>query len=598
MQKIIEKINKEPTIFLLTKLFIHLESYRKQYGFGFLALLVAYIIESLIPLSVAWLINEVQVSGITSENIFTLLLIAGVPMAMQFIFLLIRKFALLEVLSASYQASKKNYTQYMVRNTLQMPLDWHSERQSGDTISKIQTAAQALVDFGRQTGHMIRSLTRFIVSTVAICFFVGWGSLLIILGIISVFATAMFFDRKIRRITKKINKITNGISAKIFDSLSNVSSISILHVEDHVSNNVEESLKEPYLHLRKRIQTNQTKWFTTIMLFQFFITFGVIAYYLTVNVGNDLLASAAVLTAIVLFVSQLSESFFNFTQLYSEYIKLQADFQNAEELENDFIKNKKIKRTHVRMSHNLKIEQLDFHYQQDDLELPALTNINIEIKKNEKIALIGQSGSGKTTFLKVLHGLYEGSKSKLVIDNEENSAQLHAIDLATTLVPQEPELFSSTVLENITFGLDYSDIEIKSMTDLAQFTSVINDLPGGLESKINEKGVNLSGGQKQRLALARALLFAQEKDIILLDESTSSVDPETEVKIYENIFKQFKGKTFIASIHKLNLLKYFDRIIVFENGSIVGQGTFEELVKESKQFESMWESYIKSASSI
>ena len=104
----------------------------------------------------------------------------------------------------------------------------------------------------------------------------------------------------------------------------------------------------------------------------------------------------------------------------------------------------------------------------------------------------------------------------------------------------------------------------------------------------------LSGGQKQRLALARALLFAQDKEIILLDESTSSVDPENEVKIYQNVFKVFSEKTIIATIHKMNLLKYFDRIIMFDKGEVVDGGTFDELMNSNKQFKNMWEEYIKS----
>ena len=162
------------------------------------------------------------------------------------------------------------------------------------------------------------------------------------------------------------------------------------------------------------------------------------------------------------------------------------------------------------------------------------------------------------------------------------------------MVPQEPELFSSSIRENVTFGLDYSEDQIMTVLDLAEFTKVLNDLPNGLDSIVNEKGVNLSGGQKQRLALARALLFSDDKEIVLLDESTSSVDPTSEVKIYQNIFENFSGKTFIASIHKMNLLKYFDRIIIFEKGKISDQGSFENLYKNNRIFAQQWDDYISS----
>ena len=115
---------------------------------------------------------------------------------------------------------------------------------------------------------------------------------------------------------------------------------------------------------------------------------------------------------------------------------------------------------------------------------------------------------------------------------------------------------------------------------------------------INEKGVNLSGGQKQRLALSRALLFSNGKEVMLFDESTSSVDPETEVKIYRNIFDCFRDKTVIASIHKMNLLKYFDRIVIFANGKIIDEGSFDELLEKNQKFQRDWREYVAQNSKV
>src|SRR3989338_7637347 len=189
--------------------------------------------------------------------------------------------------------------------------------------------------------------------------------------------------------------------------------------------------------------------------------------------------------------------------------------------------------------------------------------------------------------------MYPGARAKIVFDKKEPQQTNFAdIALKTTLVPQEPEVFSASIRENITLGLEYTKKEIYDAIGWAEFTSVVGRLPNNIQSVINEKGVNLSGGQKQRLALARALLFSNDKEIMLLDESTSSVDPETEVAIYKNIFGRFKGKTIIASIHKMNLLKYFDRIVMFANGTIVDQGTFDELLARNEKFKRDWNEYV------
>jgi len=124
--------------------------------------------------------------------------------------------------------------------------------------------------------------------------------------------------------------------------------------------------------------------------------------------------------------------------------------------------------------------------------------------------------------------------------------------------------------------------------ETAHFTEVVHQLPKGLKSSIQEKGVNLSGGQKQRLALARGILAAKSSDIILLDEPTSSVDPKTEMQIYEKMFEEYRSKAIISSLHRLYLLSYFDYIYILRNGHIADEGTFLDLKSRSTIFNELW----------
>ena len=123
---------------------------------------------------------------------------------------------------------------------------------------------------------------------------------------------------------------------------------------------------------------------------------------------------------------------------------------------------------------------------------------------------------------------------------------------------------------------------------VAHFDGVAAQLPQGLQSSIKEKGVNLSGGQKQRLALARGILAARDSDIVLMDEPTSSVDPKTEVEIYQRLFEEFKDKAMVSSLHRLHLLNQFDYVYVLENGRVVDEGTFEYLRANSLVFQELW----------
>jgi ABC-type multidrug transport system fused ATPase/permease subunit len=187
--------------------------------------------------------------------------------------------------------------------------------------------------------------------------------------------------------------------------------------------------------------------------------------------------------------------------------------------------------------------------------------------------------------------LYHPSSFNLSVDEQIIPQGFEGISRAIALVPQNPEIFATTILSNITMGADY-DIEfVHRFTDMACFTDVVLGLPKQFESSIKEKGVNLSGGQQQRLALSRGLLACHDKDIVLLDEPTSSLDTITEMKVYKSIFREFQGKTIISSIHRLHLLPLFDRICIFEGGQIIASGTLSELLSSCSQFEALWQQY-------
>jgi ATP-binding cassette, subfamily B, bacterial len=187
----------------------------------------------------------------------------------------------------------------------------------------------------------------------------------------------------------------------------------------------------------------------------------------------------------------------------------------------------------------------------------------------------------------LLRGLYDAQPgTEIKVDGQNTKAA--SIHETVTLFPQEPEIFENTIEHNITLGLPFEKQEIMGVCDSAHFSEVLSHLPKGLESNIMEKGVNLSGGQKQRLALARGILAAKSSDIILLDEPTSSVDPKTELRIYERLFEEYKNKAVISSLHRLYLLSYFDYVYVLQAGRVVAEGSFEYLKNTSAVFRELW----------
>jgi ABC-type bacteriocin/lantibiotic exporter with double-glycine peptidase domain len=239
---------------------------------------------------------------------------------------------------------------------------------------------------------------------------------------------------------------------------------------------------------------------------------------------------------------------------------------------------------------SISIENLNFSYSSkpDVKEKMALKNIKLNFIKGKRIALIGHSGGGKSTILGLIRGLDLPEPGiKLVVDGHKETNYFCLSD-TVTLFPQDPEIFENTIRYNITLGLPFTEEQIEWACEIAQFKEVVLHLPNGLDSNIQEKGVNLSGGQKQRLALARGILCALTNDVLLLDEPTSSIDPRTEQQFYQQFFKKFPDKVIISTLHRLYLLPHFDYIYIIEHGEIVGEGSFQDLYERNEKFMDLW----------
>ncbi|MBL8213996.1 MAG: ABC transporter ATP-binding protein, partial [Bryobacterales bacterium] len=248
---------------------------------------------------------------------------------------------------------------------------------------------------------------------------------------------------------------------------------------------------------------------------------------------------------------------------------------------------------------SIELQNLNFSHQesyQPGKSPHSLHDIHLKLQRGRRIAFIGESGSGKSTLLAILRGLYEPQPGlRLSLDGQPLT--LPSLNETTTLFPQEPEIFENTIRYNITLGLPFDDADLAAVARTAHFDSVLASLPKGLDSNIQEKGVNLSGGQKQRLALARGILAARQSDIVLLDEPTSSVDPKTEAEIYHNLFAAFEDKVVISALHRLHLLRHFDEIYVLANGRIVEHGSLDHLLSHGPIFQTLWRHQSEAAES-
>ena len=218
---------------------------------------------------------------------------------------------------------------------------------------------------------------------------------------------------------------------------------------------------------------------------------------------------------------------------------------------------------------------------------PVLKNISFEVSSGQTIAIVGTTGSGKTTLTKLISRLYDINNGNILIDDIDiRDYSLRSLRSQISYIEQDVFLFSTKIIDNITFGKESSLKKVKEVAKQAQAYEFISELPSQLDSEVGERGVQLSGGERQRIAIARA--FLSDPRILVLDDSTSAIDSETEDKIQRAIKNIQKSRTTFIITHRLSQIRWADLIIVLKHGEIVAKGTHKELLKTSEEYRNIF----------
>jgi ABC-type bacteriocin/lantibiotic exporter with double-glycine peptidase domain len=399
------------------------------------------------------------------------------------------------------------------------------------------------------------------------------------------------FDIVLMRLAKEENAAERKYQSKLLDFLSNISTVMSFRMQDSSRRLVDERLGKVFLPARKSITLVEVKW-CIADLFSVALTWGLVAAAVWMS-NRD----GAILIGGIFLVHQyaqqartvvlaLADKFQTVARARTDLASAQAIWTAADQPESGSPIPKDWQRIDVS---GLCYDHTAAGVPDPSTGSPAgsgLKSVSITLGRGDRIALVGPSGAGKSTLMRVLAGQYSPNGQRIEVDGEHYPTTLHLGSIAT-LIPQEADVFEASIRDNMSLSGEHSDIEISEAIHVSAFDSVMADMSLGLEMPLSERGCNLSGGQRQRLCLARGLLAARGNSLVLLDEPTSALDPITEETVFARLTAALPATCIVASVHRMNLLHHFNKVVLMANGQIQDTGTVDELLSRQPAFREM-----------
>ncbi len=420
-----------------------------------------------------------------------------------------------------------------------------------------------------------------VITTLSMCFYISWQlSFVIFLGVPLIICSIKVITKKVRKVTRIIQKNQEDFASVLIDFLAGIQTVKIFSMEKFIFGKYSEHNDK-----MEKLESKVSRYdLLTRPILHFVTTFSLV---LILFVGLYILKMQ--LAELIVFCGLLHLFYEPIRKFAEENANVQKGVVAAERLfeilniEPEIVDNISALPI-LSFNNSIVFNKVWFKYESKWI----LKDFTFTVNRGETVAIVGSTGSGKSTILQLIPRLYEVNEGSIIIDGrpicEYTQKSLRNL---ISYVPQKPFLFNDTIKSNIAYGQNLSDDAIYKAAQKAYAHEFIKDLPEGYESKIAEMGKNLSGGQQQRIAIARAL--AKNASIIILDEATSSLDTISEIKIKDSIENLHGEVTQIIVAHRLTTIESADKIIFIENGVKICEGTINQLIESCYQFREMWE---------
>lgn len=495
-------------------------------------------------------------------------------------------FALSQILGVAAQRAITEMRKNVQAHIERLPISYFDSTQSGQLISRIMNDAEGIRNLvGTGLGQLLGSVVTATIS-IGVLFYLNWKLTAATMVVLVIFGGALMYAFKVLRpVFRERNVITGDVTGRLTESLGGIRIVKAYTAEKR------EELS--FARGAHRLFRNVAKTVTGVSAISSFssVVIGAIAVVMIIIGGSAVQADTMTLGDFLMYISftfLLAMPVIELTSIGTQITEALAGLDRIREImsmttEDDADAGKQAL---PEIKGTIDFESVHFEY---DAGVPVLKGVSFHSEAGKTTALVGSSGSGKSTILSLVLNFIQPTSGMVKVDGHDLQAvKLRDYRRHLGVVLQDNFLFDGTILENIRFSNPEANLDtIKAVCTVANADEFIEKFPNGYDTVVGERGVKLSGGQRQRIAIARALLA--DPRILILDEATSSLDSESEAQIQEGLLRLRQGRTTFVIAHRLSTIRSADQILVVEAGEILERGSHDELIAKDGRYKQLYD---------
>jgi ABC-type multidrug transport system fused ATPase/permease subunit len=548
---------------------------------GSLLLLISRLAGMVLPASTKYIGDEV----FTNKN-YGLLKWIALAIGVSTLIQAVTAFALSQILGVAAQRAITEMRKRVMQKIERLPISYFDSTQSGQLISRIMNDAEGIRNLvGTGLGQIIGSLVTAIIA-VGVLFWINWVLTSATLVVLIAFTGVLYYAFKVLRpVFRERNVINAEVTGRLGESLGGIRIVKAYTAEKREELSFARGAHRLFRNIAKTVTgVSAVSSFSSVVI-------GAIAVVMIVIGGNSVVNGAMTLGDFLMYISftfllaipvvELTSIGTQITEAFAGLDRIREVMEMETEDEED-----KEKPSLPRVEGTIDFEDVYFEYEEN---VPVLKGVSFHSEEGKTTALVGSSGSGKSTILSLVLNFIQPKKGRILIDGKDlQSVKLRDYRKHLGVVLQDNFLFDGTILDNIRFSNPEASFEeIKEVCRVANADEFIEKFPDAYNTIVGERGVKLSGGQRQRIAIARALLANPR--ILILDEATSSLDSESEALIQEGLRRLRQGRTTFVIAHRLSTIRSADQILVVEAGEILERGTHDELIAMNGRYKQLYD---------